>query len=137
MKKTKQALTLSVVSLILCISMLLGSTYAWFTDSVTSSSNIIKSGNLDAEMYWTEDLSTGVWHNAENEAEGVPFDYDNWEPGYTEVRYVKIVNAGNLAFKYALSLASLDAVGKLADLYGVSVDYLMDRTDVKEPYPKK
>jgi transcriptional regulator with XRE-family HTH domain len=31
----------------------------------------------------------------------------------------------------------LDTVGKLADLYGVSVDYLMDRTDVKEPYPKK
>ena len=31
----------------------------------------------------------------------------------------------------------LEAVGKLADLYGVSVDYLMDRTDVKEPYPKK
>ena len=31
----------------------------------------------------------------------------------------------------------IEAVGKLADLYGVSVDYLMDRTDVKEPYPKK
>ena len=31
----------------------------------------------------------------------------------------------------------LEAFGKLADLYGVSVDYLMDRTDVKEPYPKK
>ena len=31
----------------------------------------------------------------------------------------------------------LDAVGKLADLYGVSVDYLMERTDIKDPYPKK
>ena len=31
----------------------------------------------------------------------------------------------------------LEAVGKLADLYGVSVDYLMNRTDVKEPYPPK
>lgn len=26
---------------------------------------------------------------------------------------------------------------KLADFYGVSVDYLLDRTDVKTPYPKK
>ena len=26
---------------------------------------------------------------------------------------------------------------KLADFYGVSVDYLLGRTDVKTPYPKK
>lgn len=26
---------------------------------------------------------------------------------------------------------------KLADFYGVSVDYLMDRTSEKEPYPTK
>ena len=26
---------------------------------------------------------------------------------------------------------------KLADYYGVSIDYLMDRTNIKEPYPKK
>jgi len=31
----------------------------------------------------------------------------------------------------------LDAVIKLADLYNVSIDYLLGRTDVKEPYPKK
>ncbi len=119
MKKTKQALMLSVVSLILCISMLLGTTYAWFTDNVTSSGNIIQSGNLDAEMYWTDDLASGDWYNAETEADGVPFDYDNWEPGYTEVRYVKIKNAGNLAFKYSLTLGSVAEVGKLAEVIGV------------------
>ena len=31
----------------------------------------------------------------------------------------------------------LDLAVKLADFYGVSVDYLLGRTDVKEPYPKK
>ena len=31
----------------------------------------------------------------------------------------------------------LSVVEKLADLYGVSVDYLLGRTDIKEPYPKK
>lgn len=64
---TKQALFISVLALVLCISMLLGTTYAWFTDSVTSVGNIIKSGNLDLEMYWTDDLGSGQWYNVEDE----------------------------------------------------------------------
>lgn len=26
---------------------------------------------------------------------------------------------------------------KLADFYGVSIDYLLDRTDILQPYPKR
>ena len=51
MKKTKTALLHSAVALLLCVSMLAGTTYAWFTDNVSSVSNIITSGNLDVEMY--------------------------------------------------------------------------------------
>ena len=52
-KGTKRALLMSVMSLFLCFAMLLGTTFAWFTDSVTSANNIIKSGNLDIELeYW-------------------------------------------------------------------------------------
>ena len=52
-KHTKRALLSSVMALILCFTMLLGTTFAWFTDSVTSANNIIKSGNLDIELeYW-------------------------------------------------------------------------------------
>ena len=29
------------------------------------------------------------------------------------------------------------ALHKLADFYNVSIDYLLGRTDVKEPYPRK
>ena len=36
-KSTKRALLLSALSLLMCVSMLIGSTFAWFTDSVTSS----------------------------------------------------------------------------------------------------
>ena len=31
----------------------------------------------------------------------------------------------------------LEYADKLADFYGVSVDYLLGRTNIKEPYPKK
>ena len=53
-KSTKRALLLSALSLLMCVSMLIGSTFAWFTDSVTSSGNIIKSGTLDVTMEWAD-----------------------------------------------------------------------------------
>lgn len=119
MRKTKRALLTSLLAMLLCISMLTGTTFAWFTDSVTSSNNIIQSGNLDVQMFWTNDLTTDVWFDAEQAGAKAPFDYDLWEPGYTEVRYVQIVNAGNLALKYSLTLAPTGAVGKLAEVIGV------------------
>ena len=56
-KSTKRALLASLLSLVVCVSMLVGTTFAWFTDSVTSANNIIRSGNLDVEMYWAEGKS--------------------------------------------------------------------------------
>ena len=49
-KTTRRALVLSVLSLLLCCSMLVGTTFAWFTDSVTSGKNKIVAGNLDIEL---------------------------------------------------------------------------------------
>ena len=55
-RSTKNALLSSVLALFLCFTMLIGTTFAWFTDSVTSANNIIKSGNLDIELeYWDGD----------------------------------------------------------------------------------
>ena len=48
---TRNALFMSIISLVLCVSMLVGTTFAWFTDSVESGRNIITAGNLDIELY--------------------------------------------------------------------------------------
>ena len=53
-KSTKSALITSVLALFLCFAMLLGSTFAWFTDSVASANNIITSGNLDIVVEYQE-----------------------------------------------------------------------------------
>ena len=109
----------SGLAIIICITMLIGTTFAWFTDSVTSSGNIIKSGTLDVEMYWangTEALDSASWNDAST---GAIFDYDLWEPGYTEVRHVKIENKGNLALKYQISIAANGTVSELADVIDV------------------
>ncbi|MBQ7391234.1 MAG: hypothetical protein IJV73_00985, partial [Clostridia bacterium] len=138
MKNTKKSLMTSVVALLLCFSMLLGATYAWFTDVATSNSNVVQTGNLDAEMYWSDTLlaaDSDAWQNAE----GVPiFTYDNWEPGYTDVKYVKVKNAGNLAFQWRLSIEAQGSVTDLADVIDVyyinpiseAVTTLSDKTTV-------
>ena len=54
-KNTKRALLASVLSMMLCLAMLIGSTFAWFTDSVTSGKNTIVAGNLDVELNWSTD----------------------------------------------------------------------------------
>ena len=62
------------------------------------------------------------------------------DKGYTQKQVAQYLNIKqNTYSQYDIGVLNypLEAVGKLADLYGVSVDYLMDRTDVKEPYPKK
>jgi len=127
MKNTKRSFLYSVLSLVLCISMLMGTTYAWFTDNANSSNNIITSGNLDIEMYWTDDMTSGEWNNAENDSAGAVFAYDNWEPGYTEVRYIKIVNAGSLAFRYRMTIDPEGVIGKLAEV--IDVYYIENITE--------
>ena len=98
-KSTKRALLSSVVALFLCFAMLLGTTYAWFTDSVTSANNVIKSGNLDIELeYWDGDS----WENVAGKSDILTNTL--WEPGVTEIAYLRVANAGSLALKYQLGI---------------------------------
>lgn len=100
MKSTKRALLISALSLLLCVSMLIGSTFAWFTDSVSSMNNIIKSGNLDVEMEYYDGDS---WEKVT--ADTNVFEENTlWEPGHTEVVNLKVSNLGTLALKYNLGI---------------------------------
>ena len=118
-KGIKRSLLMSALALLLCVSMLIGSTFAWFTDSVTSAGNIIKSGTLDVEMSYAdgkENPATVAWTDAST---GAIFNNDKWEPGYTEVRHIKIENNGTLALKYQLTIAPDGEVSKLTDVIDV------------------
>ena len=118
-KSTKRALLLSALSLLMCVSMLIGSTFAWFTDSVTSSGNIIKSGTLDVTMEWKDATTTGAQQTYKDASAGAIFNYDLWEPGYVEAKNIKISNVGTLALKYNLNIAANGEVSELADVIDV------------------
>jgi len=116
----RKAFFTSLISLVLCFTMLVGTTFAWFTDNAASKSNVIQAGNLELKLYWTDNLNSGTWHDVEGEYNTL-FTKENWEPGYTEVRYLKIKNAGNLAFNFNLTLETQGEVGKLAEVINVYV----------------
>ncbi len=101
MNKTIKSLWTSAIALTLCVSMLLGTTFAWFTDSVSSGRNTITAGNLDVELEYMKE--NGSWA-AVRENTNV-FKDAKWEPGYTEVVYLRVTNAGELALKYMLNVA--------------------------------
>ena len=110
LKNNKRALIMSALVLLLCLSMLIGSTFAWFTDVATSANNKIVAGTLDVQLLMHngteyEDISdsTQPIFGAGGLAQNVN-SATLWEPGKTQVAYLAIKNNGNLALKYTVGL---------------------------------
>ncbi|MBQ4136839.1 MAG: hypothetical protein IJD67_01900 [Clostridia bacterium] len=123
MKNTKRALFLSIVSIFLCVAMLAGTTFAWFTDSVESTGNIIKTGSLKVDLVRTpyENGVAGTEETLAHQSAAPLFTYQLWEPGYTQTEGLKLLNRGNLHFKYQLSIVPNGAVSALANVIDVYV----------------
>jgi predicted ribosomally synthesized peptide with SipW-like signal peptide len=122
-KTTKRALLLSVLSMVLCVSMLVGSTFAWFTDTASTAVNKIQAGNLDVELEYSKDFSE--WKKVDDTTKLFE-ESKSWEPGRTEIVYLRVKNAGTLALKYTLGLYNLyNSTGKniLGKKYSLS-DYV-------------
>ena len=112
-KATKRALLTSVTALVMCVVMLVGTTFAWFTDTASTAVNKIQAGNLNValEMKVTENNET-KWVSAEGKtlnwvkAVGHESEQVLWEPGATyALPELRIVNKGNLALKYKISIS--------------------------------
>ncbi len=113
-KATKRALLTSILAICLCLVMLIGSTFAWFTDTASTGVNKIQAGNLDVQLLMKNsqtneyddisDSTTPIFGSYESEkAQNVNSD-TLWEPGKTQVAYLAIKNNGNLDLKYQVQL---------------------------------
>ena len=103
-KSTKRALISSALAILMCVAMLIGTTFAWFTDTASTGVNKIVSGNLKVDI---------IGENSDSHIETLNFTKAGtvvgtdaaaailWEPG---CRYVtegfRIANKGNLALKW-------------------------------------
>ena len=111
-----QAYFTSLVSMILCVSMFFATTYAWFTTEVSNAGNEIYIGTLDVDLYKkVTPEKQGDPDRIDLGEEGAEKLFDpaiRWEPGYTALETVQVVNRGDLAVKYALTFTDgmLDGV---------------------------
>ena len=100
LKSKKSALLMSFTSLLICFAMLVGSTFAWFTDTATTGVNKIVSGNLKVDIVGADSDSHISTLNF-TKAAGAQGEAFLWEPG---CRYLtegfRIANKGNLALKW-------------------------------------
>ena len=122
-KSTKRALIFSTLAILMCAAMLIGTTFAWFTDTASTAVNKIQAGNLNIELEYSKDFIE--WKKV-NDTTKVFEDSTLWEPGRTEVVYLRVKNAGTLALKYTLGIYNLyNSTGKnvLGNKYSLS-DYV-------------
>ncbi len=104
-KSTKRALLGSVMAMVLCLAMLVGATFAWFTDTASTGVNKIQAGKLDVALEMKD--AAGQWVSAEgktlNWVKAAAGEQVLWEPGCTyTLPELRVVNNGNLALKYKM-----------------------------------
>jgi predicted ribosomally synthesized peptide with SipW-like signal peptide len=127
---------IGVLAMVICISMLALTTFAWFTDEVTSNGNRIVAGNLDLQLLQGRKVTRLTPAEDDGEATETVLQYtqlaeeDNmfnptalWEPGYTEDIYFSIRNAGSVALKYQFEIEAESA--NFTNINGETVN-LMD-----------
>ena len=117
-KSTKRALLGSVMAMVLCLAMLVGATFAWFTDTASTGVNKIQAGNLDVVLEMQN--ADGKWVSAEGKtldfvkAADAKGEAILWEPGCTyTLPELRVVNNGNLALKYKVAITGINGSAKL------------------------
>lgn len=126
MKAVKRSIILCALSLALCVALLVGSTFAWFSDSITNSGNTITAGNLTAQWsYRTLNDDTAAYEPVSEEL--ALFSADTvWQPGEPQGYDFKVENTGSVDFEWELTIDLADTAGEsqnnLTDVLVVYVD---------------
>ena len=133
-KSTKRALISSALAILMCAAMLIGTTFAWFTDTASTGVNKIQAGNLDIEVEYAKEVmdSEGNLTGEITEFKTIKdstevFDGNAlWEPGRREYVIFRISNKGSLALKYKFNLTVVKqkaGINKAGEEYFLA-DYL-------------
>ena len=120
-KSTKRALLTSALAILMCVAMLIGTTFAWFTDTASTAVNKIQAGKLDVALEMSTDGTN--WETAEGKTltfktqDNRAADQILWEPGCTyELPKLRVVNNGNLALKYKIQITGIQGNAKLNEV---------------------
>ena len=134
-KSTKRALISSTLAILMCVAMLIGTTFAWFTDTASTGVNKIQAGNLDIKVEYRT-TADGNWQLLDNATDLFGAEGTLFEPGHTRVVELRITNAGNLALKYKIGMnvvSETTGINKAGNPYKLS-DYLKVATTGIQQY---
>ena len=110
MKKTKKSLLFSGLALMMSALLLAGTTFAWFTDSVTNKGNTIQSGELQMDVYWFKwDVNEGKF--VQTTMDNAKMSAENWEPGQSNAILMRLDNVGSLTSQVKLSFDVTEDTG--------------------------
>ncbi len=132
-KSTRRALLSSVVALVLCLTMLMGTTFAWFTDTAKVSVNTIQSGTLKVDLVdeYGNSVKDGTLTtlNFKKSADAPADEKLLWEPGCTyNLPTVYVENLGNLALNYEIVITGIKGDAKLNE----AIEWTISGTDNAE-----
>ncbi len=132
-KATKRALLTSVMALVMCVVMLVGTTFAWFTDTASTAVNKIQAGNLDIELLAEDGVTSLEGTTLEwQKAEGAEGEDILWEPGCRyKLQPIIIKNAGNLALRYKVVITGIKGDAKLNE----AIEWTIDGVSLDEEKP--
>lgn len=126
-KNLKKGIIFSLLIIAVCVVTIVGTSYAWFTDTASTSGNKIQAGTLDIKLEKTTDGNT--WIDAEGKtlnlikAAGHENEEIYFEPGATyKLETIKVTNNGNLALKYKIVLNGLTGDAKLLEQLLITYD---------------
>ncbi len=131
--KARRTLISSIIAIVISFSLLIGVTFAWFTDTAQSGINKIKSGDLDVKIaYEGEELTKNTKIFLDGNGEEMI-----WEPGASTYGDFEIANDGSLALKFQFEIIYMNATetpsGKtLADVLSVYAVALEKETGADE-----
>ena len=132
-KSTKRALLGSIMAMVLCLAMLVGATFAWFTDTASTGVNKIQAGKLDVALEMKD--AAGQWVSAEGKTldfvKAAAGEQVLWEPGCTyKLPELRVVNNGNLALKYKIQITGIQGDAKLNEVIDWTInDAAIDLTE--------
>ena len=142
-KTTKRALLTSALAILMCVAMLMGTTFAWFTDSASTGVNRIQSGNLKLKLEyakaWNTDGEPTEWGEVTENSDPLSFIQRQahgsyaanagmlWEPGGTyRLQQLRISNVGSLALKYKVVITGIMGNAELNDV----IDWTVNGIDI-------
>lgn len=126
----KKTLISAALMFVFSLTMLLGTTYAWWHEEIVIQNNELRMGNLNIQAEIADPNiaeSDRVWYDLETVPSRSIFERVNLEPGSHDARLVRITNTGSipLAYRVVLEAPTVNPnfnqfVNFYAELYGTN-----------------